>query len=114
MYYIKVRVTKRYLLHNGTYYKTVQVQNRTCCTTARITKQYRYKTVLVAQRHVLQNCTGTKRYLLHNGTYSRSHESVPVYCTVVHIFSLVQTMPLRPVGLERGVFLDAVGEVAPS
>ncbi len=31
---------------------------------------------------------------------------------VVHIFSLVQAMPLRPVGLERGVFLDAVGEVA--
>jgi hypothetical protein len=27
---------------------------------------------------------------------------------VVHIFSLVQTMPLRLVGLEREVFLDAV------
>jgi hypothetical protein len=35
-------------------------------------------------------------------------------CIVVHIFSLVEAMPLRPVGLERGVFLDAVGEVAPS
>jgi hypothetical protein len=31
------------------------------------------------------------------------------WCIVVHIFSLVQAMPLRPVGLERGVFLDAVG-----
>jgi hypothetical protein len=33
---------------------------------------------------------------------------------VVHIFSLVLAMPLRPVGLGRGVFLDAVGEVAQS
>ncbi len=35
-------------------------------------------------------------------------------CILVHIFSLVQAILLEPVGFERGLFLDAVGEIAAS
>jgi hypothetical protein len=35
-------------------------------------------------------------------------------CILVHIFSLVQAILLGPVGFERGLFLDAVGEIAAS
>jgi hypothetical protein len=55
--YKTVCVTKRYALQNGTRYKTVTLQNGTCYTTVR------YKTVTVIERYV------TKRYTLHNGTF---------------------------------------------
>ncbi len=53
---------------------------------------------------------------LQSSYVSQYTDGVMIRCLhiVVHIYSLVQAMPLRPVGLERGVFLDAVGEVAQS
>jgi hypothetical protein len=57
-HYKMIRVSKQYVLQNGTRYKTVMLQNGTCYTTVR------YKTVNVTERYV------TKRYTLQNGTFS--------------------------------------------
>jgi hypothetical protein len=65
--YKTVRVTKRYVLQNGTRYKTVTLQNVTCYTTVR------YETVTVTERYVYKTVHVTERYFLYCAMKAPTH-----------------------------------------